>query len=94
MSAGSRGGYALGRGNTNFWSAASFGQTATGFRPRIWIMVVTAFGLSPISLKTHGTRVLHEAGRPVRLLDRLHDRVGIGGLGPLEHVGDQACTPS
>ena len=47
MSAGSRAGYALGRGKTNFCTAASRGQTATGLPPRIWIMVVTALGLSP-----------------------------------------------
>ena len=37
----------FGRGNTNFWSATSFGHTATGFWPSTWIMVVTALGLSP-----------------------------------------------
>ena len=44
----------FGRGNTNFWTAASLGHTATGFWPRIWIMVGIALGLSPISLKTTG----------------------------------------
>jgi len=46
--------YAFGRGKTNFWTAASLGHTATGFWPRIWIIVVIAFGLSPTSLKAMG----------------------------------------
>src|SRR5437016_2681284 len=45
---------ALGRGNTNFCRAASFGQTATGFAFRIWTIVGMAFGLSPVSLKWMG----------------------------------------
>jgi len=46
--------YARGRGKTNFCKAASLGQTATGFWPRIWIMVGIALALSPTSLKTTG----------------------------------------
>ena len=45
---------AWGRGKTNFCTAASRGQTATGFWFKIWIMVGIALGLSPTSLKTTG----------------------------------------
>ncbi len=47
-------GYARGRGKTNFCTAASFGQTATGFWLRIWIIVGIALGLSPSSLNATG----------------------------------------
>ena len=46
--------YARGRGKTNFCTAASLGQTATGFWLRIWIIVGIALALSPSSLKATG----------------------------------------